>query len=157
MIDSVIAAHADPEQPAATFRAVDAALARSPGHILFTVLIHHPEARQSERCYSNRPDEYPVGGRKPVTDSGWMQRVIHGGKPWIGRDADDIRWAFFDHDLIASLGCQSCLNMPVRWSGETVGTLNLLAGPAHYQERHLSEVALFAHLALPAMMLIPRA
>lgn len=153
----ILAAHADTDQPGATFRALDAALAQSPGHKLFTILVHHPQARQSERFYSNRPDEYPVGGRKPVTDSAWMQRVIHGGQPWIGRNAADIEWAFYDHELINSLGCESCLNMPVRWRGETLGTLNLLAGPGHYDESHIPYVRLLGHLALPALLLISRA
>ena len=69
MHDRILAALAATDQPLATFRAVDAALAETPGHILFTVLVHHRAARQSERFYSNRPDAYPVGGRKPVTDS----------------------------------------------------------------------------------------
>ena len=153
---SLIAAHAEPDQPGATFRALDAALADAPGHILFTVLVHHPAARQSERFYSNRPAEYPVGGRKPVTDSPWMQQVIHGGRPWIGHDADAIRWAFYDHETILALGCESVLNMPVRWRGETLGTLNLLHRAGHYTEADIPHVALLAHLALPALMLITR-
>ena len=44
MTASLIAAHADPDQPGATFRALDAALAEQPGHRLFTILIHHPAA-----------------------------------------------------------------------------------------------------------------
>lgn len=156
MTQSILDAHADPDQPGATFRALDAALAQSPGHILFTVLVHHPSARQSERFYSNKPTQYPVGGRKPVTDSAWMQRVIRGGEPWIGHNSDDIKWAFYDHELIHSLGCESCLNMPVRWRAETLGTLNLLAGPGHYTEAHLAHVRLLAQLALPALMLITR-
>lgn len=155
-MSDLIAAHAEADQPGATFRALDRALAASPGHLLFTVLVHHPAARESERFYSNRPAEYPVGGRKPVTDSDWMRRVIHGGQPWIGRAADDIRWAFPDHALIASLGCDSALNMPVRWRGETLGTLNLLHRAGHYDERHLPGVALLAQLALPALMTITR-
>lgn len=155
-MSDLIAAHAEADQPDATFRALDRALAASPGHLLFTVLVHHPAARESERFYSNRPAEYPVGGRKPVTDSGWMRRVIHGGEPWIGRTAADIRWAFPDHALIASLDCDSALNMPVRWRGETLGTLNLLHRAGHYDERHLPEVALLAQLALPALMTITR-
>ncbi|MGI4942163.1 MAG: GAF domain-containing protein [Janthinobacterium lividum] len=155
--ESLIAAHADRDQPGATFRALDAALAERPGHKLFTILVHHPAARQSERFYSNRPTEYPVGGRKPVTDSGWMQQVVHGGQPWIGGDAEAVRWAFYDWELILSLGCESCLNLPVRWRGETLGTLNLLHGAGHYTEADLPYVALLAHLALPALMLISRA
>lgn len=157
MTDAILAAHADPGQPGATFRALDAALAGAPGHRLFTILVHHPATRQSERFYSNRPGEYPVGGCKPVTDSAWMQQVIHGGQPWIGGDADAIRWAFYDWELILSLGCESCLNMPVRWRGETVGTLNLLHAAGHYTPADLPGVRLLAHLALPALLLIARA
>ena len=154
---AVIAAHASPDQPGATFRALDAALAEAPGHILFTILLHHPAARESERFYSNRPAEYPVGGRKPVTDSAWMRRVIHGGQPWIGHGAGAIREAFFDHAIILALGCGSALNMPVRWRGETLGTLNLLHRAGHYAEADIPHVALLAHLALPALMGIVRA
>lgn len=157
MTAAIVAAHADPDQPAVTFRALDAALAERPGHRLFTILVHHPAAQQSERFYSNLPAEYPVGGRKPVTDSPWMQQVIHGGQPWIGRNADAIRWAFYDSETILALGCESCLNMPVRWRGETLGTLNLLHGAGHYTEADIPHVALLAHLALPALMLITRA
>jgi hypothetical protein len=154
--ESVVRAHAESDQPGATFHALDAALAQDPGHILFTVLIHHPALRQSERFYTNNPQKYPVGGRKPVTDSAWMQRVIGRGEPYIGRAADDIREVFFDHALILSLGCESVLNMPVRWAGQTIGTLNLLAGAGHYDESDLDRVRTFAHLALPAMLMISR-
>ena len=154
MTQSILDAHDDPDQPGATFRALEQALARSPGHILFTILVHHKAARQSERFYSNRPVEYPVGGRKPVTDSEWMQRVIHGGQPWIGRTADDIRWAFYDHETIIKLGCESALNMPIRWRGETLGTFSLLDKAGHYNEQQLPEVKLLAQLAVPALLLI---
>ncbi len=156
MIQTVIAAHASLDQPGATFRALDAALAEAPGHILFTILVHHPETGESERFYSNHPAEYPVGGRKPITDSAWMRRVVHNGEPWIGHDAHAIRGAFFDHATILALGCESVLNMPVRWRGETLGTLNLLHRAEHYTEAHLPHVALLAHLALPALMMITR-
>ena len=157
MPDRVLAAHADPDQPAATFRAVDAALAASPGHILFTILVHHPALRQTERFYSNQPDAYPLGGRKPVAaERPWMQRVIFGGQPYIGRTREDIAEHFFDHELIHSLGCDSILNMPVRWRGETMGTLNLCHRAGFYDEGHLPRVRLIAQLALPALLLINR-
>ncbi len=151
-LDEVIAALAHTDQPVATFRALDHALAASPGHKLFTVLLHHPAARQSERFYTNRPDEYPIGGRKPVTDSPWMQQVIHAGQPYIGRTRHDIETVFFDNALIATLGCESVLNMPVRWAGRTLGTLNLLHAAGHYTEAHLAHVQLLAQLAAPALL-----
>jgi hypothetical protein len=154
MFETILAAHADVDQPNATFRAVDAALAEAPGHILFTVLVHHPALRQSERFYSNKPEAYPIGGRKPVTDSAWMQRVIHGGQPYIGYTSDDIAANFFDHALIRSLGCESILNMPVRWRGQTLGTLNLCHRAGHYDESHLPRVRLIAQLAVPALLML---
>ena len=150
----VAASHADPDQPAATFRALDAALAETPGHILFTVLVHHPGLKQSERFYSNKPAEYPVGGRKPVTDSPWMKRVIFGGEPYVGRTREDIRDVFFDHELIWSLGCESVLNLPVRWAGQTLGTLNLLHRAGHYAD--VDAVRVLGQLALPALLGIVR-
>jgi GAF domain-containing protein len=154
MIDAIAAAHADPDQPGATFRATDTALAQQPGHILFTVLVHHPALRQSERYYTNQPAAYPVGGRKPVTDSPWMHRVIRDGQPYIGRSRHDIEQNFFDHALIVSLGCESILNMPVRWRGQTIGTLNLCHRAGFYDESHLPLLRLVAQLALPALMTI---
>jgi hypothetical protein len=156
MLASILTAHADPDQPNATFRAIDAALAEAPGHILFTVLVHHPALKQSERFYSNQPQAYPIGGRKPVTDSPWMQRVIHGGEPYIGYTTEDVAANFFDHALIHSLGCDSILNMPVRWRGVTMGTLNLCHRAGYYNEDHLPRVKLIAQLALPALLLINR-
>ena len=155
-LDPILDAHRDPAQPDATFRAVDTALAAAPGHILFTILIHHPGLRESERFYSNIPDAYPVGGRKPVTDSAWMATVVHGGRPYIGRSRDDIRDVFYDYELIWSLGCESVLNVPVRWRGQTLGTLNLLHRAGHYTEADIPRVRLAAYLALPAMALIAR-
>jgi hypothetical protein len=155
-VEALIGAQAEKDQPGAMFRALDDALAAAPGHILFTVLLHHPRQRESERFYTNMPDAYPVGGRKPVTDSPWMQRVVHGGQPYIGRTREDIRDVFFDYELIWSLGCESVLNMPVRWAGETLGTLNLLHRAGHYTEADLPQVRLMAGLAVPAFLALAR-
>jgi hypothetical protein len=155
-IAAVLAAHRDTDQPGATFRAVDAALAAVVGHKLFTILIHHPGLAQSERFYSNQPDSYKVGGRKPVTDTAWMERVIVQGQPYIGRTRHDIEEVFFDYELILSLGCESVLNLPVRWQGQTVGTLNLLHRAGWYDESHIAPARLYAHLALPGMLMISR-
>jgi hypothetical protein len=157
MIDTILAALGQADQPHATFAALSRALAEVPGHILFTILVYHPDAEQSERFYSNMPAAYPVGGRKPITDSPWMQTVLRRGEPYIGRRAADIRDVFFDHELIISLGCESVLNMPARWRGRTIGTLNLLHEAGHYNEADLPPVRLAAGLALPALLSISRA
>ena len=63
---------------------------------------------------------------------------------------------FFDYELIWSLGCESVLNMPVRWAGQTLGTLNLLHRAGHYDESHLPQVRLLAALAVPGFLQLTR-
>jgi len=152
-IDAVVSSLNATDQPMSVFRAVDAALKASVGHILFTILISHHATRESERFYTNMPEAYPVGGKKPITDSDLMKLLLVEGKPYIGRTAADIEWAFYDHKLIHSLGCESVLNMPVRWQGRTIGTLNLLDRAAAYDESHIPIVREIAHLALPGMLM----
>jgi hypothetical protein len=151
-VASVIAAHRDADQPGATFRAVEAALAATIGHKLFTVLVHSPDLRQYRRAYSNQPAAYPVGGIKPVSAFPLSHRLLVEGKPYIGRTADDIRAAFLDHEAILSLDCESVLNMPVRWAGATLGSLNLLHVAHWYSDADVTLARLFAQLALPALM-----
>ena len=151
-IATVTAALGATGQPDASFRAIDAALAATTDHILFTILVHHVALKQSERFYSNMPQEYPVGGRKRVTDSAWMKSVMFDGVPYIGYDRADIKTAFYDHELIWSLGCESVINMPVRWNGQTWGTLNLLHRAGWYSETDIANVRLFAQLALPGIL-----
>lgn len=149
---AVAAAAAQPGQPETLFRALDAALAGTIGHKLFTILVIHPGAKESQRYYTNQPQAYPIGGRKPITGSWWFQHVVFGGEPWIGQDHADVQRAFYDHELIRSLGCESALNIPVRWNGATLGTLNLLDAAGHYTPAHLPAARLFAALAAPGLM-----
>ena len=65
---------------------------------------------------------------------------------------DDLRHVFSDHELIASLGCESVLNMPVRWRGRTLGSLNLLHEAGWYGEDDVAACLPFAQLALPALL-----
>jgi hypothetical protein len=82
--------------------------------------------------------------------------VIHGGRPYVGRTREEIAANFTDHELIHSLGCDSILNMPVRWRGQTIGTLNLCHLGGFYGEQHLPRVRLVAQLALPALLMVSR-
>ncbi len=153
-LGAVAAAVAASGQPEATFRALDEAMAQAIGHRLFTVLLRHADA--SERCYTNQPVAYPVGGRKAVTPSDWTERVFVRRQPYIGRDAADIRAVFFDHELIASLACASVLNLPVVWDGRVLGTINLLHEEGWYDESDVPVGLAFAALAVPAYLTLTR-
>jgi hypothetical protein len=151
---AVAAALAEPGQPGATFAALDRAMAAAIGHKLFTILLFHPSTGESERFYTNQPQAYPVGGRKKLNRTFWAERVIRGKQPYIGRNTEDIRSVFFDHTLIASLGCDAVLNLPVVFDDVLLGTINLLHEAGWYDERDLPVGGLFAALSVPAFRLL---
>jgi hypothetical protein len=150
---AVAAAVARPGQPHETFAALDAALAAVLGHKLFTILAYHAESGESERCYTNQPAPYPVGGRKPLPPSTWVERVLGEHRAFLGRTAEDIRAVFTDHALIASLGCEAILNLPVVVDGRALGTINLLHQAHWYDEGDAEIGGVFAALAIPALLL----
>jgi len=151
-LTSVARTYAAGGQPATTLGALDTALGVVLGHKLFTVLLHHATTRESERVYTNQPAAYPVGGRKELRDTVWSRRLVVEGRPYLGRTAADIREHFPDHALIASLGCASILNLPVRWDGHVLGTLNLLHEEGWYDDGDVPIGLAFAALAVPAYL-----
>lgn len=134
------------------YPAMQAAMAEAVGHKLFTLMAIDHARGEAARIYTSHPVEYPAGGRKPLGNmTDWGRIVIEGRQPWIGYDMDDIRFAFFDHELIASLGCASCLNMPVvdedaPGGPRVIGTMNLLDVAHHYTPDHAARLAPFAAL-----------
>ena len=48
-----------PDQPIATFRALDAAMDAVIGHTYITVLLYHVDLQEIERFYSSKLDAYP--------------------------------------------------------------------------------------------------
>lgn len=125
-LSSIAAIAAEADSAESVFAALDTLAASAIGHKLFTVMALNVEAMQVRRVYSSNPDAYPVGGWKDKRDTEWGRHVLEQGRPYIGRDADDIRAVFDDSDLILGLGLESVLNIPVRLLGRTVGTMNLL-------------------------------
>jgi GAF domain-containing protein len=154
---AVAAAMAHPGQPQAGLLALDRALAATIGHKLFTVLVLNQAAGQKQRYYTNQPGAYPTGGHKPIEPAGeYHQTVVLAGQPRFLRNRADIIRAYPDHPLILSLGCESSVNVPVRWNGETLGGLNLLDGAGRYHEAQTPLLLNFAALALPAFLHITR-
>lgn len=151
-LDAVARAHAATDQPQAVFAAVDRALAVQIGHRLFTILAYDPDTALATRLYSNLPDAYPAGGSKTVAPGPWTEAVLDRGDAYIGHTLDDLRQVFSDHALIDSLGCQSVLNMPIRWRGRTLGSLNLLHAAHWYGPADAAACRPYAQLALPAVL-----
>ena len=141
--------------PQAGLRQLDVALARDLGHRLFTVLALDWTRGLSVRHYSSAPLAYPPGGAKPIVPGGeFHARVIEAGEPRFCADADAIRAAFPDHELILSLGCESAVNVPVRWNGRTLGSLNLLHEAGWYGEDMLPVLRVYGAMAVPLLQQI---
>ena len=152
LLGAVAAAQGQVDQPDALFAALDRALKSAIGHKLFTILTYDGETGEAARIYSNLPGPYPTGGRKRLAPGPWTEAVLDRGEAYIGRTQADLRNVFSDHELIASLGCESVLNMPVRWRGRTLGSLNLLHEAHWYGEDDVAACLPFAQLTLPALL-----
>jgi hypothetical protein len=140
--------------PQTVFAAADAAMKELIGHRLFTLLFVVPGGAEVERIYSSDPVAYPLTGRKPMGPTPWGEHVIVGRRAWLGRDMEAIRWAFFDHALIASLGCGTCINVPVCALGEVVGTMNILDREHAFDERHVALAQAAAPALAPAFLAV---
>jgi len=155
LLDAFVAiahAQARQDQPATLYRALDGVLADTIGHTLFTILRYDPVTQHSARIYSNMPKAYPTSAGKPQPESNWANTVLMRGEVYIGETPDDLRAVFSDHALIASLGCESVMNVPVRWKGRTLATLNLLHTRAWYRDTHIPLAQALAQFALPALL-----
>ncbi|QCI69353.1 GAF domain-containing protein [Phreatobacter stygius] len=141
---------AAPGQPDRLYKALDQATAELVGHKLFTLL--YADGQDVARVYSSRPAEYPVSGRKTMGETPWGNLVLKGRQPFLGRDREGIRWAFFDHQLIESMGLGSVINIPVLYDGETIGTMNLLDVEHHYRDEHVAPLARLSPLLVPAFL-----
>lgn len=140
----------DPAQ--ALFQMVAQGLERAPGHRLLTVLVYFHDQGESQRAYSSRPDEYPVGGRKTLGQAPRMRQVLASGAPFMAHTRQDIVENFPDHEKLLAMGCESIVNMPVCWGGQVLGTVNLLHAEGHYAQHDLPLIEAWAHLALPAFL-----
>jgi hypothetical protein len=138
-------------QPEAIYHAAAKELRAAPGFKLFTILVCQPEERLVRRIYTSNPDAYPVGGAKPMQDSAWSRQVVDAGKPYVCRNREDIQATFGDYELIWALGCEGAINVPVRWCGKTLATLNLLHEADYYREEYASPVRLIGQLCLPGI------
>ncbi len=123
------------------------------GHRLFTVMRHDAVAGRNRRAHTSDAAAYPVSGFKPVNwDHPWTRRVLVDGAAWIGNGPADIVWAYPDHETIAAMRLGSAMNLPVRWDGRTLGTVNLLHDAGHFTEADAAIGIVFASLAVPALL-----
>ncbi|MBN9887221.1 GAF domain-containing protein [Salipiger abyssi] len=125
----------------ALFAALCALVQEEIGAQLFTVMTFDPVTRLASRTWSNRPGEYPPGGTKEMPPTDWGARVLDRHEPFVAQVPEEFAPHFPDHELIVSLGCESCLNLPVVVAGEVLGTLNCLDVAYHYTPERVARAA----------------
>lgn len=137
-LDELLAAIAEPSMEVA-FAVTERLTRDSIGCRLYTVMTSNPEAGYAARIYSSDPAHYPVSGRKPIVANSWTRTVLDGKQPFVANTIDAIAEVFPDHPLIASLGCGSCLNVPVIVAGQVRGTVNILDETGHFTPKRIAD------------------
>lgn len=123
---------ADPNQPEAAYAALEALVDQTIGIRLFTLMELDMGRGVAKRTYSNMPDAYPSSGEKPMQPGKWSEQVEGRHETFVANSIEEIAEVFADHELILSLGCESCLNLPIVAGGKLLGTLNCLNVAGHF-------------------------
>lgn len=147
-----VAAVSEAKTPEAVWKALEDLANEVVGHTLFTVTMTDMAAGLVRRAYSNRPAEYPTSDTKPLKGNtgDWFETVFNQHRTFVANSIADIAKVFPDHELIASLGCGSVVNLPILLEGSLVATINLLDAPDHYTPERVA--AAEAGLAIPARL-----
>lgn len=107
------------------------------------------EGGVAARVYTSDEVNYPTSGLKQIVPNRWTRTVIDRRAIFVANSVDGFSDVFPDHELIASLGLESVINVPVVLRGEFVGTINMLHGPGYYDPDKTDRLH---HLRLPALL-----
>ena len=149
---SIAGVSASAPEPDAIFRTVECLAQRTIGHRLFTVMRLHAASGEVERLYSSRPEAYPVSGRKPKQGTTWGEQVLDRGEIFIARNRNEVRGAFADFELIFRLGIGAIMNVPIRFRGRSLGTLNLCHEAGWFQACDAPTGRLLAGCLVPVLL-----
>lgn len=134
-------------QPTRTYAALEELAKDLVGLTLFTIMTSDSVRKLSERVYSNRPDIYPVTGRKAHTETLWSETTLRNKMIFVANTIEEIAKVFDDHAMILSLGCELVMSMPIVLDGEVIGLVNCLHTRGHFTEARIEAASA---LKLPA-------
>jgi GAF domain-containing protein len=136
----------------AVFRAVEVLAQKAIGFRLFTIMRLHSESQEVERLYSSDPQAYPVSGRKPKQGTPWGEQVLDRGEIFIANTPAEVRAAFADYELIFSLGIGAIMNVPIRFHGRSLGTMNICSEAGWFTDADRAPGRLLASLLVTLMI-----
>ena len=144
---------ASSNQPMAIFKALEAFVDKTIGVKLFTLMEIDTVRGVARRNYSNMPDAYATNGEKPIEDNLWTAQVQGRQETFVANSIDEIAAVFPDHELIKSLGCESCMNIPVVVIGNVIGTLNCLHDADHFTPERVAAAESFKQFGALAFLI----
>jgi hypothetical protein len=153
-LGALAACSAESADAHAVFRAAERIAAETMGWQLFTVLRYVEKDQAVERLYSSDEKAYPVGGRKPLDKIQASHGAMEKGEVFLAGTKEDVRKAFFDHELIFSLGITAILNVPIRHAGRRLGTINLCGEEGMYGSPEIARGKLLAGLLAPSLLAV---
>ena len=151
-IAHVMSRIAQSPDPRVSYDAVGALAKECCGWRLLTALKYVEAEACVERLWSSDPTSYPVGGRKPLDKISASHGAMDKGEVFLAATKDDVRKAFFDHELIFSLGITSILNIPIRLGNKRLGTLNFCGEEGMYGARQVGDAKILGGLLTPALV-----
>jgi hypothetical protein len=151
-VRAIIALSAESADANEIYRAVERIAADTVGWRLFTVLRYLEAAQVVERVYSSDEKAYPIGGRKPLDKITASHGAMERGEVFLAATKEDVRKAFFDHELIFSLGITAILNVPIRHAGRRLGTINLCGEEGMYGPAEIARGKILAGLVVPLLL-----
>jgi hypothetical protein len=105
-----------------------------------------------QRIWSSDAAAYPVAGRKRKTMTAWTRKLLCRAEVFVGEGTQALAQAFDDHALIAALGWQAVINVPVLDAEDRCfATFNVLGPRPQWQPQDIQLVRLLARLATPAL------
>jgi len=136
----------------AVYKAVEAIASEVCGWVLLTTLKYNEAEQVVERLHSSDEKAYPVGGRKPLAKITASHGAMEQGDVFLAADKEQVKAAFFDHELIFSLGISAILNSLIRHAGRRLGTLNFCGVADTYGPEGIRSAKILAGLLVPCLM-----
>ena len=135
-----------------TFKAVEQLAFETCGWRLLTILKYVEKDAVVERISSSDEKAYPLGGRKPLDKITASHGAMEHGGIFLAGTKAQVKEAFFDHELIFSLGITAIMNVPIRHAGRRLGTLNFCGEEGNYGEREMQIGRVLSGLLVPALL-----
>ena len=134
------------------YKAVEAITAETCGFVFLTTLKYNEAEQVVERLHSSDAEAYPVGGRKPLSKITASHQAMDSGEVFLAGTRAAVKEAFFDHELIFSLGSTAIMNAPIRHAGRRLGTLNLCGEEGMYGPAEVRTAQILAGLLIPSLL-----